>query len=169
MPDIRYLLRTIRRAPAHAAAVILTLAIGIGATTAIISVVDYVLLRHLPFEDAGRLVMMTETDARGGLRIPSNPTAVDWAQDPGSAKAFEGISYVRGDGVEVCAGDKCESKGGAFVKPDFFGLLRPRVAMGRLLLPDDQHASAPVVVISNRLWRSQLGSDPNVIGRKLLI
>src|SRR4051794_4457766 len=104
MPDIRYLLRTIRRAPAYAAAIILTLAIGIGATTAMLSVVDYVLLRYLPFDDAGRLVMMLETDGRGGRRVPSNPTAVDWARDPSTSEAFEGVTYVRGDGVRVCVG-----------------------------------------------------------------
>ena len=167
--DIRYLLRSIRRSPGFAAAVILTLALGIGSTTAIVSVVDYVLLRHLPFDDASRLVMMMETDARGGRRVPSNPTAVDWLGDVAAREAFEGITYVRGDGVQICAGDRCESKGSAFVKPDFFPLLRPKVAAGRLLLPDDQYASTPVVVISHRLWRSQLGSDPRAVGRRILI
>ena len=165
MKDIRYLLRSMRRSPGHAAAIILTLALGIGATTAIISVVDYVLLRHLPFADADRLVMMAETDGKGGFRVPSNPTAVDWWRDPAAAQVFEGITYVRGDGAELCAAENCRSIGSAFVKPDFFPLLQPRVQMGRLLLPDDDGA----VVISNRLWRSQLGSDPNVIGRKILV
>jgi predicted permease len=165
MKDFRYLLRTLRRSPGHASAIILTLALGIGATTAIVSVVDYVLLRHLPFDDAGRLVMMVETDGKGGFRVPSNPTAVDWSSDPASAQAFEGITYIRGDGVQVCVADQCQPYGSAYVKPDFFPLLRPRVQMGRLLAGDD----AQSVVISNRLWRSQLGSDPNVIGRRILI
>ena len=169
MKDLRYLLRIIRRTPGHALAVILTLAIGIGATTAIVSVVDYVLLRHLPFEDSQRLVMMMETDGRGGRRVPSNPTVMDWEHDAGTSQALEGVTYVRGDGVQVCVADKCESKGSAFVKPDFFPLLKPRVAMGRLLLPDDQQSSTQAVVISQRLWRSQLGSDPQAIGRKILI
>ena len=169
MKDIRYLLRSVRRSPAHAGAVILTLALGIGATTAIISVVDYVLLRHLPFADAGRLVMMAETDGKGGFRVPSNPTAVDWWADPAAAQVFEGITYIRGDGAEVCAAENCRSIGSAFVKSDFFPLLRPRVQMGRTLLPDDDGSTTGAVVISNRIWRSQLASDPGAIGRKILV
>src|SRR4051812_37334664 len=167
--DFTYLLRSIRRSPAHAAAIILTLAIGIGATTAIVSVVDYVLLRHLPFAESGRLVMMFEQDGRGGFRVPSNPTAVDWSNDPSTSTAFEGITYVRGDGARVCLADHCESKASAFVKADFFPLLRPRLSMGRLLLPDDQHAASQAVVISHRLWQSLMGGDPKAIGRRILV
>jgi predicted permease len=79
------------------------------------------------------------------------------------------VTYVRGDGVRICVGDACESKGAAFVKPEFFPLLRPRVALGRVLGTGDQRASTPVAVISNRLWRSQLGGDPQVIGRRIVL
>ncbi|MGH7712694.1 MAG: hypothetical protein ACREOG_15490, partial [Gemmatimonadaceae bacterium] len=98
--DTRQLLRSVRSSPAFTAVVILTLALGIGLVTAIVSIADHILLRSLPFRDADRLMMMLERDAHGGLRAPSYPTVADWQRDPGVAEAFEGVSYVRGDGVQ---------------------------------------------------------------------
>src|SRR4051812_31482162 len=99
--DARHLARGLRRSPGFAIVAILTLALGIGTTTAVLSVVDHVLLHSLPFHDAGRLMMMLEREEHGGFRAPSFPTAQDWRQDPGAREAFDGISFVRGDGVII--------------------------------------------------------------------
>src|SRR5688572_20126053 len=106
--DARHLLRSLRASPLFALIAILTIALGIGITTAVVSVADHVLVRGLPFRDSGRLVMMFERDVRGALRIPSAPTAADWQQDPGVAQAFEGLTFIRGDGMAVRIGDATE-------------------------------------------------------------
>src|SRR5215216_1462599 len=80
--DTKHLLRSLRRSPGFAAVAILTLALGIGATTAVLSVVDHVLVHSLPFRDADRLVAFLERGERGGFRGPSAPTVADWRRDP---------------------------------------------------------------------------------------
>lgn len=167
--DTRHLLRSARKAPAFAAVVILTLAVGIGLVTAFVSIADHVLLRALPFRDAHRLMMMLEADQHGGLRTPSYPTVADWQRDPGVARAFDGVTYVRGDGVQLCAGADCERVGAAFVADDFFAILGARAQLGRVLMPDDQKASAPVAVMSHRLWQRKFAGDPSIIGRPIIV
>src|SRR5215208_7069097 len=85
--DARHLTRALRRSPGFTIVAVLTLALGIGTTTAVLSVVDHVLLNALPFRDADRLVMMFEREEHGGYRAPSHPTAQDWRQDPGALEA----------------------------------------------------------------------------------
>ena len=158
------------RSPGFAIVAVLTLALGIGTTTAVVSVVDHVLLHSLPFRDAGRLVMLLERDAQGALRTPSAPTTRDWQSDPGVHTAFEGISFVRGDGVQLGVGDNAERGAAAYVGPEFFALIGARPLLGRTLLADDHRPGAPpVAVISFELWRRRFGSDPAVIGRTLPI
>ncbi len=167
--DTRQLLRSLRRSPAFAAIVILTLAVGIGLVTAIVSITDHILLRSLPFRDADRLMMMLERDEHGGLRTPSYPTVADWRRDQGVAEAFDGVSYVRGDGVRLCVGADCESMGAAFVGTEFFPLLGARAELGRVLMADDHSASASVAVMSHRLWRRKFGGDPAIVGRTVIV
>src|SRR5439155_11400319 len=95
----------LRRSPGFAAVAILTLAIGIGTTTAVMSVVDHVMLHSLPFREPGRLMMMLERGERGGFRPPSAPTANDWRNDAGVKQAFEDVTFVRGDCAVVHNGD----------------------------------------------------------------
>ena len=149
---------------------VLTLALGIGTTTAVVSVVDHVLLHSLPFRDPGRLVMMLERDAQGALRTPSAPTARDWQSDPGVRSAFEGISFIRGDGVLLGVGDGAERSAAAYVEPEFFPLVGARPILGRTLVADDHRSGAPpVAVISFELWRRRFGSDPRILGRTVVI
>ncbi len=164
--DARHLLRSLRGAPGFTVVAVLTLALGIGATTAVVSIADHVLIRSLPFRDAGRLVMMLERDEHGGMRTPSAPTAADWRRDPGAAQAFEGVSYVRGDGVTLRVDDETETVGDAFVGPEFFPLLGVRPLLGRVLLNDDQRADAPAVaVLSHAVWQRRYAGDPAIVGR----
>lgn len=167
--DARHLLRSVRRSPAFAAVVILTLAVGIGLVTAIVSIADHILLRSLPFSGADRLMMMLERDDHGGFRTPSYPTVADWQRDPGVAQAFDGVSYARGDGVSMCADADCESLGAAFVGVEYFPLLGARPELGRVLMAEDQKATAPVAVMSHRLWQREFGGDPAIVGRTVII
>ena len=165
--DARHQLRSLRRSPGFAAAVVLTLAVGIGVTTAVVSVADHVLLRSLPFRDPSRLMMLLEADDHGGFRGPSFPTVADWKRDAGVAQAFEGLTFVRGDGVTIRIGDESENVGDGFVGPDFFPLIGARPQLGRVLVADDQRAATPVAVMSYRLWRRRFGGDPGIVGRRI--
>ena len=166
--DARHLVRAVRRSPGFAIVAIATLGLGIGATTAVVSVADHVLVRSLPFRDADRLMMMLESDAHGGFRTPSAPTSFDWAKDAGAARAFEGLTFIRGDGLPLRIGEETRDVGVAFVEPRFFDVLGVKPPRGRALV-DDDHArdAAPVAVISHRLWQTRFAGDPNIVGRRI--
>lgn len=166
--DTRHLVRSLRGAPGFAAVAIVTLALGIGATTAVLSVVDHVLVHSLPFRDAGRLMMMMERDERGGFRPPSAPTTEDWRRDPGVQRAFDGMAFVRGDGATFREGDESRRVLIGFVGPEFFSVLGARPLLGRLLTDDDHRDGAPpAVVIAHAFWQERLGGDRKVIGRRI--
>jgi FtsX-like permease family protein len=104
--DIRYAARTFRRAPGFTIAAVVTLALGIGATTAIFSIIDGVLVRGLPYRDADRVVDIWETSDNGGYRLPSYPTFKDWRRQSQSwSDAFEEMAYVKG-AAAIYVGDK---------------------------------------------------------------
>jgi predicted permease len=166
--DVRHLIRSLRRSPGFAAVAVLTLALGIGATTAVLSVVDHVLVHSLPFGDAGRLMMMLERDARGGFRPPSAPTTEDWRRDPGVQRAFDGMAFIRGDGAIFRQGDESRRVLIGFVGPEFFSVLGAPPLLGRVLIDDDHRdGAAPAVVIAHSFWQERLGGDRNVIGRRI--
>jgi putative ABC transport system permease protein len=168
--DVRHLLRSLRGSPGFAIAATLTLSLGIAVTTVFVSLADHVLVRGLPFDEPNRLMMMLETDAHGAFRTPSAPTAADWQGDAGTARALEGVTYVRGDGVPVRVGDVSENAGAAFVGPEFFPIVRTRPLLGRLLIDADHRAGTqPVAVMSNRLWKRRFGGDPAIVGRSVSI
>src|SRR4051812_26078217 len=103
--DARHMVRSLRRTPGFAAIAVLTLALGIGVTTAVTSIVDHALVNALPFRDADRLVVMYERDEGRDLRLPSPPTVADWKKDPATAQAFESLAFIRGDGVSIANGE----------------------------------------------------------------
>jgi predicted permease len=166
--DVIHLLRSLRRSPGFAIVATGTLALGIGTTTAVLSVVDHVLVHALPFRDAGGLAVMLERDDRSGFRPPSYPTVSDWQRDPGMQRAFEGMSFVRGDGVSIAIGDKTDRVLAGFVDSAFFPLLGVRPALGRVLSAEDQReGAAPAVVLAHSLWQQRFGGDPTIIGRRI--
>src|SRR5688572_8856876 len=168
--DLRHLLRSLRASPLFAAIAVLTIALGVGVTTAAVSIADTLLVRALPFRDDARLVMMLERDVSGADRTPSAPTAADWQRDPGVSQAFEGLTFTRGDGVAIRSGETSETVGSMFVAPDFFPLLGVRAAYGRLPLADDYRPDAPpVAVMSHRLWMRRFGGDAGIIGRTIAV
>jgi len=170
MDSIHRAVRSLARSPAFSIVAILTLALGVATTTAVVSVVDHVLLRSLPFRDAGRLVMLFERDQQGALRIPSAPTARDWRSDPGARTAFEDIAFIRGDGVLLGVGESAERGAAAYVGPEFFPLIGARPLLGRTLVADDHRAGAPpAVVLSFELWRRRFGGDPSILGKTIAV
>ena len=168
--DIRHLFRGLRRSPAFAVVAVLTLALGIGLTTAVMSIVDHVLLHSLPFRDAGRLMTVFERQDGGAARAPSYPTVQDWQRDASVRAVFDGVTFIRGDAVLLAHGDSREIIGAGYVTSDFFSILGARPELGRFLVPDDETAgAADVAVIAHALWIEKFGGDSRIIGRRISI
>jgi putative ABC transport system permease protein len=165
LQDLRLAVRTLLRAPSFAAVAILTLALGIGATSAIFSVVDGVLLRPLPYEGSERIVAVltswTDTD-----RLTPRLSGGDFHDIQGAGDLFEAISVSYGGAIGVRVGDTAEFTGTYFVLPDFFRVLRARPAAGRLLGSGD---AGSVAVVSHGFAERHFGSAGAAIGRSVLI
>ncbi len=165
--DIRAGLRQLRRAPGFAAVTILTLALGIGATTAIFSVVDGVLLRPLPYPDADRLVMVWRTlPSLGFERAPvSYPNLADLRTDVSALEELGGYSgrfaTITEDGVPT-------RLVGAYATAGLFEALGVAPARGRAFgAREDRTGGEPVVVLSHGLWTDRFGADPGILGRTI--
>ena len=160
-------MRLFRREPGLAATALLTLALGIGANTAIFSVIQAVLLSPLPFEDAGRLVILRHRDLRSGLTKPDVAIGdyVDLRARQRSLESLAGFgafqSTLFGEGEPL----RIE---GAVATADALQALRVRPARGRLLEASDAHTgAAPVVMVSEELWRTHFGSLPEALTRSI--
>jgi len=169
--DVRYTLTMIRRNRGFAAAALLTLAIGIGATTAVFSVVYGVLLRPLPYADPSRLVRLSEEHpgAVSPLRAAmlSNLTYYAWSAAP---RTIEQFAAYRSSAYTVTRDGESARVDGADVTPSLFAMLGELPARGRFFGDDDAATgSAPVVVLSDRGWRERFSADPSIVGRSLLI
>ena len=169
--DLRYAARAFRRAPGFALAATLTLALGIGATTTVFSVVDGVLLHGLPYRDAERIVNLWETSDNGGFRLPSYPTFKDWrAESQAWDGAFESLAFVKGAEAIYVGDNGPERILASSVSPGFFHLLGTPPLLGRTFLPDEERAGANrVVVLSYDLWRRRFGGDPAVVGKTVVL
>jgi putative ABC transport system permease protein len=167
--DIRYGFRTLKKSPAFTAVAVITLALGIGANTAIFSVIEAALLRKLPYADPQHLVLLWGDSAtRGDRRNQVSFTDVeDWRH---GTTAFEDIAAY-GRWSAILSGDGFAQRVPAIQVSDaFFRVLQAKPLLGRLLLPEDQvDGKDQVVVIANDLWRTRFGSDPNVVGRNVRI
>jgi putative ABC transport system permease protein len=170
LQDVRYGIRTLVRQPGFAATAILTLALGIGATTAIFSVVNAVVLRPMPFDAPERVMVVTNTNTKTGARNTtiSGPDFVDWrAQN----RSFEVLSYFVGAGeTSVTVNNVSDYTAVARVAPGYFQVFGATPRLGRLFAPEEQQPGGPdVVVISEAYWRRQFASDPAVIGSTITV
>src|SRR6476646_52072 len=166
--NLRYAIRILLKQPSYSLIAILTLGLGIGASTAIFAVVNGVLLRPLPFKDPQHLVMvwLTGAEAAGGDRTPLPVSDLnDWRAQ---SRSFDSISaYQYGVFNYVSAGDP-ERLFGTGVTSNLLSTLGLSVQLGRDLMPADEMVGAPrVVLISDAFWRSHFNSDPNVIGKTI--
>ena len=167
--DIRYALRLLLKQPGMTTLAVVTLALGIGANTAIFSAVNAVLLRPLPYPDADRVVMIWEKRAREAvLDAPVAPADfVDWEKRQASFEAIAGMSMSAVD--LTGAGEPVRLFAGV-VSPAFFDVLGVKPALGRTFRPDEvvfgQHL---VVILGDRIWRQRFGADPTIVGRTILL
>jgi len=166
--DIRFALRSLRRQPAFTAIAVITLALGIGANTAIFSVVNGVLLKPLPYREPNRLVMLWETMPGGDRPLLSYPNYLDWRQ---RQRAFDDIAvYNPFPSFTMTGQGDAEDVGASLVTGNYFQLLGVHAALGRLLVPRDDSLGAPrVAVLRNGFFQSRFAGDPSVIGRTLLL
>ena len=168
MKDLATSIRNLRRAPAFSGLVILTLALGIGATTAMFSVVDAVLINPLPFPNAGRVLEIWTYFERGAARSPgASSTVVRTIRE--ADDLFESVSaYQFGAGTLTGAGDP-EMVSLAGLSPSIFSIFPAAPIAGRLFTPDDATSSDRVILMSDRLWTQRFGRDPGVLDRTLTI
>ncbi len=169
LQDVRYGLRVLRRNPGFAATAVLTLALGIGSTAAIFSVVDAIVFKPLPFPNAGRLVRIRSVIAASGDGgVASYPDFLDWRA---RTRAFDAMAVSRTDGFNLIGPREPLHLQGAVVSAQLFSMLGAMPALGRGFLPaEDQPAAAggaDPVILSYGLWQRQFGSDASVLGRTI--
>ena len=165
--DVRYAARMMRRSPAFTITVVLTLALGIGANTAVFSVVNTVLLRPLPYPDSDRLVQLWSTNPNTdhwGMWT-AYPRFEDWRRQN---TVFEEMATTRTWVINIKGSDHPESLLGVITSSQLLELLRVRPILGRGFLPEeDQPGHDHVILLSYGLWQRRFGSDPAVIGRRV--
>jgi putative ABC transport system permease protein len=165
--NVRYSVRTLTRTPGFTAAVVLTLALGIGANTAVFSAVNAVLLQPLPFPDGDRLMRLTQTQERTTESNIAPVRLEDWHR---LNSTFEAITGYLTENVSETSGDLPERVRRASVTARFLDVLGVAPALGRGFRPDEHQIGGPsAVLISDRYWRRRCGADPNVAGKSVRI
>ncbi len=165
LQDLKHSLRLFRRSPGFTATAIAALTLGIGANTAIFSVVYNVLLKPLPYPDSANIVLLMNSSPQGNFPAASVPKFNIWRAQ--SQVLTDVAAYdTGGPGINITGGDRPEQVKGIHVSREFFNLFGAPVALGRTFTADeDRPGGANVVVISNGLWQRRFGSDPAIAGK----
>jgi len=153
----------LRTSPGFTTVAVLTVALGIGANTAMFSVVEGVLLAPLQYFQPDRLVLVWENNPRFPRVRVSYPNFLDWQR---TARSFQQMAAGMEQGVDLTAPGTAEHLNGEEISSGFFGTLGVELALGREFFPqEDQRGGSPVAIISNRLWRNRFDSNPEVLGQ----
>ena len=164
LQDLRYSLRSLFRQPAFALTAILTLALGIGATTAIFSVVNGVILRPLPFDEPDRLVSLQMLWTGTGRRS-QNVSAPDFHDYRAQSRSFEALGYYAGGEWSVTIDGTADYATAYAVTPGFLGALRARASVGRMLTDEEQQPGGPLaLVITDEYWKRRFNEAPSAVG-----
>ena len=166
--DLRFALRQLRRSPGFALVTVGTLTLAIGATTALFTVVNGVILRPLPFPDPDRLVMVFERSPSGHATNSVAPgNYLDWRE---RSRSFEHFALVQQIPMNVVGPDGAEQVAGLRVTGEFFDALGARPSLGRTPARGDDAAGAPArVVLGHGLWQRRYGGDPGIVGRPIVV
>ncbi|MDP2481277.1 MAG: ABC transporter permease [Candidatus Palauibacterales bacterium] len=167
--DLRLALREIRRAPGFAVPAILTLALGIGASVAVFSVVDHILFRPLSIRDSGRVVTICETGPRSGdYCAVATPNLVDWAR---SSRSIETMGAARTESMALRTAPGARGVSVGIAMPGFLRALAIAPERGRMLAETDgpPDGDGRVAVVSHEFWSRELGGDPDVLGRTMVL
>jgi predicted permease len=167
--DVRYGVRTLAKNPAFTLVVIAILTLGIGANTAMFSVVDAILLRPLPYPNPGQLVTMSEDEPRAGI----SDAGMSWPAFTvlrDHNRSFSAIAGLATHALTLTGSGEPADVSTIPVTADFFSLIGTKPLLGRALSPEDgKEVAAPVVVMSENLWRSRFGADRAILGRAIAL
>ena len=169
LQDVKYGVRVLARQPGVTLIAVLTLALGIGANSAIFSAVNAILLRPLPYEDPERLVTVWESRPGEGVidNVASPADFLDWTR---MNATFEAMAAMTTTSVDLTGNGEPEKFFAGAVSPPFFDILRVRPILGRTFLPEEGIIGRPrVVILGHRLWATRFGSDPSIVGRALML
>ena len=167
LQDIRYAVRSLVRQPAFSLTAVLTLALGIGATAAIFTVLNAVILKPLPFDDADRIVALQTHSTETGRTMP-NVSAPDFHDWKAQSRSFESMGYYTGGQWSVTIDNAADYALAFRVTPGFLETLRMRPALGRLLTDEEQRPGGPrSVVITHEYWKRQFNANPAAVGSTL--
>src|SRR5436309_492171 len=167
--DIRYALRILAKSPGLSAVIVLSLAIGIGANTAIFSVVDALLLRPLPYPEPDRLAVLWLRSP--GINIPQDwPSPGQYLDIQNENRSFEELSIARGDEFNLTGRAEPERLMGLRTSSSLFHLLGAKPLFGRLLMPEDDRPGQPrVAVLTHAVWQRLFGGDPGIVGKGITL
>src|SRR5262245_9820843 len=169
LQDLRYAVRMLFRFPGFSLVAIATLALGIGANSAMFSAVNAVLFRPLPFPDADRLIVVSENNFQKGWPQFSvaPPNFVDWRNQN---QVFEEVASIRSTSYNYSGGPEPERLPGSRVTAGFFTMFGVNALHGRTFVEDDdQPGHDRVVVLSNGFWKRSLGGDPNILNQTITL
>ena len=167
LQDLRYGLRMLAKNPGFTTVAVLTLALGIGANTAIFSVVEGVMLAPLPYVQPDRLVAIWESHPGAPHVWISYPNFQDWQRN---SHSFEQMAAFAGQGSDLTSPGTPEHLNGMFMSAGLFSTLGVRLALGRGFSPqEDQPGGAPVVIISHRLWKDRFAGSPDALGKLITL
>jgi putative ABC transport system permease protein len=165
--DIRYGIRMLRQAPGFTLIVVLTLALGIGANTALFSVVNGVLLHPLPYPEPEQLVRLHESKPSFETGSISYPNFRDWQKEN---KTFSAMAISRGNSFALSGIGEAEQVNAELISSDFFSLLGVKPVVGRVFAPgEDEIGAAPVAIISVSLWERKFSSSPGILGKGITL
>ncbi len=167
LEDVRYGLRMLRKNPGFTTIALLTLALGIGANTAVFSIVNGVLLNPLPFPDSDKLVTLFESKPNFKEGSISYPNFLDWQRDN---HVFTSIAAYRPDSFSLTGGGEAEQVRGEMVSTDFFSILGVKPLIGRTFTSEEDRLGAGrVVLVSSTFWKRKLGSSPDILGSRIVL
>ncbi len=165
--DLRYALRQLRKNPGFTAVALLTLTLGIGANTALFSIINGVLVSSLPFSQPDQLVTLHENKPNFEGGSLSYPNFRDWQKDN---HTFSAVAVARNYAFSLTGIGEAEQVSGEFVSSDFFSVLGVKPVLGRSFAQDeDQIGAGPVALISTGLWRSKFSSAPDILGKSITL
>lgn len=165
--DLRYGMRILMKQPGFTFVAVITIALGIGANTAIFSVVNAVLLRPLPYVEPDRLVWLTERSEEIPSRLVSYPNFLDWQA---RSELLESMAIIRGWQVTMTGSSEAQAVTARMVTADYFRVMRAQPLHGRDFISEQDRFGAPgVAVISHAFWQTQFGGDPEMIGQTITL
>ncbi len=165
--DFRYAFRTLRKSPGFTAVAMLALALGIGANTAIFSVVNGVLLQPLSYPEPGRLLRIYETSSQFGQFSVAYPNFIDWRRE---SRSFTDLAAVRNADFNFTGAGEPEQLFGLYVSASLLPVLGVTPSLGRNFLPqEDRQGAACAAILSYGFWKRRFGADPNILGRVLTL